>query len=121
MEIVREAGMPRGGGVIHCFTGDLAAACGFVELGFCISFSGILTFRNANALRAAVAVVPDDRVMVETDAPYLAPDPYRGKRNEPAFVVRTLEVLARIRGLEPDRLGAQIAANAARLFRLPPA
>ena len=121
MEIVREAGMPRGGGVIHCFTGDAAAARGFVQLGFCISFSGILTFRNANAIRAAAAAVPEDRVMVETDAPYLAPDPYRGKRNEPAFVVRTLEVLARIRGVEPDRLGAQIAANAARLFRLPQA
>ncbi|MFI5352689.1 MAG: TatD family hydrolase [Candidatus Binatales bacterium] len=121
IEIVREIGMSRAGGVIHCFTGDLAAAREFVELGFCISFSGILTFRNANALRAAVAAVPDDAVMVETDAPYLAPEPYRGKRNEPAFVVRTLEVLARIRGLEPDRLAAQIAANAARLFRLPPA
>ncbi len=121
MEIVREAGMPRAGGVIHCFTGDIEAARRFVELGFCISFSGILTFRNANALKAAVAAVPDDRVMVETDAPYLAPEPYRGKRNEPAFVVRTLEVLALLRGAEPGRLAAQIAANASRLFRLPPA
>jgi TatD DNase family protein len=119
LEIVREAGMPRAGGVIHCFTGDLAAAREFVAIGFCISFSGILTFRNADALQAAVAAVPDDRVMVETDAPYLAPEPYRGKRNEPAFVVRTLEVLARFRGLEPDNLAAQIAANAERLFCLP--
>jgi TatD DNase family protein len=117
-EIVREVGIPAAGGVIHCFTGDSGAARAFVALGFHISFSGIVTFRNANALRAAVAAVPDDRVMVETDAPYLAPEPYRGMRNEPAYVVRTLEVLAQLRGTAPDLLAAQITANAARLFHI---
>jgi TatD DNase family protein len=117
-EIVREDGMPARGGVIHCFTGDVAAAHEFVEMGFYISFSGIATFKNAGALRAAVSAVPDDRILVETDAPYLAPEPYRGKRNEPAYVVRTSEVLARARGIDPDRLADQISANASRLFRL---
>jgi len=121
MEIVGEVGMPRAGGVIHCFTGDIGAARGFVELGFYVSFSGIITFRNANAVRAAAAAVPDDAVMVETDAPYLAPEPLRGKRNEPAFVVRIAEVLAHLRGVATERLAAQAAANASRLFRLPPA
>ncbi|MGH7840091.1 MAG: TatD family hydrolase, partial [Candidatus Binataceae bacterium] len=81
-----------------------------------ISFSGILTFRNAATSRAAAIVVPNDRIMVETDAPYLAPEPYRGKRNEPAFVTRTLEVLAALRGVDPAALAATITANVARLF-----
>ncbi len=113
-----KSGCRRAGGVIHCFTGDSDAARAFVALGFHISFSGIVTFRNAGALRAAVAAVPDDRVMVETDAPYLAPEPYRGKRNEPAYVVRTLEVLAHLRGTDPGSLATQTTANASRLFHL---
>jgi TatD DNase family protein len=120
VEIVREVGIPPRGGVIHCFTGDAAAAREFVALGFHISFSGILTFRNAEKIRAAAPLVPDDRVMVETDAPYLAPEPYRGKRNEPAFVVKTFEALARVRGCDPATLSAQVVANTGRLFRLPP-
>jgi len=119
VEIVREAGIPRRGGVIHCFTGDADAAREFLALGFCISFSGIITFRNAAAIREAAAIVPDDRVMVETDAPYLAPEPYRGKRNEPAYVMRTLEVVANLRGVDATALGAQVIANASRVFRLP--
>jgi TatD DNase family protein len=118
-EIVAETGMPARGGVIHCFTGDRAAAERFLALGFHLSFSGILTFRNAGAIREAARTVPADRLMVETDAPYLAPEPYRGKRNEPAFVVRTLEMLAQIRGADAAELGERILANAARLFRLP--
>jgi TatD DNase family protein len=118
-EIVSEAGMPAAGGVIHCFTGDRAAAERFLALGFHISFSGILTFRNAGPIRDAARIIPDERVMVETDAPYLAPEPYRGKRNEPAFVVRTLEVLAQLRGADPEQLAERIVTNAARLFRLP--
>ena len=97
IEIVRETGIPSRGGVIHCFTGDINAAREFLELGFCISFSGIITFKNAAAIREAATIVPDDRVMVETDSPYLAPEPYRGKRNEPAYVTRTLEMLANLR------------------------
>ena len=116
--IVREVGMPSRGGVIHCFTGDTNAAREFVALGFHISFSGIVTFRNAREVREAAPTVPDDRVMVETDAPYLAPEPYRGKRNEPAYVRRTLEVLATLRGVEADRLATITSENARRLFGL---
>ena len=115
--IVREVGMPPRGGVIHCFTGDVAAAREFLAIGFHISFSGILTFKSAATVREAAAVVPDDRLLAETDAPYLAPEPYRGKRNEPAFVARTFEVLARVRNCDQDAMAAQIAANAARVFR----
>jgi TatD DNase family protein len=116
--IVRETGMPQRGGVIHCFTGDDAAARAFLALGFYISFSGIVTFRNAAQVREAARLVPDDRVMVETDAPYLAPEPYRGKRNEPAYVTRTLDVLARLRGVTVEALAAATTANACRLFAL---
>jgi TatD DNase family protein len=120
VEIVRETEIPPRGGVIHCFTGDGEAAREFIALGFCISFSGIITFRNSAPIREAASIVPDDRVMVETDAPYLAPEPYRGKRNEPAYVNRTLETLANLRRVEVDALGAGVIANAARVFRLPP-
>jgi TatD DNase family protein len=116
--IMREVGMPSRGGVIHCFTGNIEAARDFVALGFHISFSGIVTFRNAREIQEAAPIVPDDRVMVETDAPYLAPEPYRGKRNEPAYVRRTLEVLAALRGVEVDRLAKITSENARRLFRL---
>jgi TatD DNase family protein len=120
LEIVREVGMPAAGGVIHCFTGDAAAAREFLALGLNISFSGIATFKNAAPLRAVVPLVPDDRLMVETDAPYLAPEPYRGRRNEPAYLPRTLEVVAGERHQEPAALAAIVSANSARLFRLPP-
>jgi TatD DNase family protein len=120
VEIAREIGIPPRGGVIHCFTGDANAAREFLALGLCISFSGIITFKNSASVREAASIVPDDRVMVETDAPYLAPEPYRGVRNEPAYVTRTLEMLAKLRRVEAAALGAQVIANAARLFRLPP-
>jgi TatD DNase family protein len=116
--IVREVGLPPRGGVIHCFTGNTEAAREFVALGFHISFSGIVTFRNAREIQAAAPTVPDDRVMVETDAPYLAPEPYRGKRNEPAYVRRTLEVLAKLRGVDAERLATITSDNARKLFRL---
>lgn len=119
VEIVRESGMPPRGGVIHCFTGDAAAAREFLALGFYISFSGILTFKNAAVSREAARVVPEDRVLVETDAPYLAPEPYRGRVNEPAFVARTLEVLARVRAADLAALAGAICENAARLFGFP--
>src|SRR5580704_621777 len=119
VEIVRETGIPPRGGVIHCFTGDSNAAREFLALGFCISFSGIITFKNAATIRDAATIVPDDRVMVETDSPYLAPAPYRGKRNEPAYVTRTLEMLANLRCVDTTALGAQVMANASRVFGLP--
>ncbi len=116
--IVRETAMPPRGGVIHCFTGDAAAAREFLALGFHISFSGIVTFKSAATLREAVPIVPDNRLLAETDAPFLAPEPYRGRRNEPAFVARTFEVLARLRNVDCDSMAAQIAANANRLFQI---
>lgn len=119
LAIMREVGIPKRGGVIHCFTGDTAAARDFLALGLHISFSGILTFKNAMTVRDAARIVPDNRVLVETDAPYLAPEPYRGKRNEPAYVTRTLEVLARVRGVDAAALAATIGVNAARLFGFP--
>jgi TatD DNase family protein len=118
-EIVREAGLPPAGGMIHCFTGDADAAREFVELGFYVSFSGILTFRKADALRAAARLVPEDRLLIETDAPYLAPEPYRGRSNEPAYVRRTFEAMVALRGADASALAARICDNAARLFRLP--
>ncbi len=115
-EIVREVGLPAKGGVIHCFGADRTAAEQFLELGFYLSFSGILTFRNSDELRAAARVVPAERVLVETDAPYLAPEPVRGRRNEPAYVRYTLEKLAEIRGDAVEDLAAAIVRNASALF-----
>jgi len=120
LEIVREVGVPPAGGVIHCFTGGAEAARAFLTLGFHISFSGIVTFKNAAALRAVVPLVPDARLLVETDAPYLAPEPFRGRRNEPAYLPRTLEAVAQLRSQEPAALATIVTANSIRLFRLPP-
>jgi TatD DNase family protein len=116
--IVGETGMPRAGVQIHCFTGDALAAERFVALGFYLSFSGIVTFKNAVSLREAVRVVPESRILIETDSPYLAPEPNRGKRNEPAFVTLTLAALARAREVDESRLSEAIFENASRLFRL---
>ena len=116
LAILTEDGVPRASGVFHCFTGDVAMAERAVELGFHVSFSGIVTFRAAGAVRAAALVVPEDRLLVETDAPYLAPVPHRGKRNEPAWVGRVVEILAEVRGVTPDALGARTAAAFEGLF-----
>jgi TatD DNase family protein len=107
-------------GVLHCFTAGRALALAGIRLGFYISFSGILTFKKSDELRAIAAEVPLDRLLVETDAPYLAPVPRRGRRNEPAFVVHTAAELARVRGLSPAEMARITSQNAARLFtRLP--
>jgi TatD DNase family protein len=103
-------------GVLHCFTGDAAFARRLLESGFMISFSGIVTFRNADALRDVATSIPADRLLIETDSPYLAPVPHRGKRNEPALVREVADALARVRGESPDALAAQTTANAHRLF-----
>jgi TatD DNase family protein len=105
------------GGVIHSFSGGLDEARRYLDLGLYLSFSGILTFKNAEALRQAAAYAPLDRILVETDAPYLAPVPLRGRRNEPAFLPHTLQVLAEIRGVEAALLDAATEANTRRLFR----
>lgn len=103
-------------GAIHCFTGTPKLARAALELGFFISISGIATFKKASDLRATIAEVPLDRLLVETDAPYLAPQPVRGKRNEPAFVVHTAAMLAELKGVAPDRLAEATTANFFRLF-----
>jgi TatD DNase family protein len=103
-------------GVLHCFTGSRALAEAALALGFYISISGIVTFRNAEDLRAIVRDLPLDRLLVETDAPYLAPVPYRGKRNEPAFVAATAAFVAELKGIEPEALAATTTENFFRLF-----
>jgi TatD DNase family protein len=102
--------------VLHCFTGGRDLARRAVALGHFISFTGILTFKNSEDLRAIAAELPEDRILVETDAPYLAPGKYRGKRNEPAFVVETAKVLADVRGVSLDAIATQSTANFYRLF-----
>lgn len=107
--------------VLHCFTSSAALARVGLELGLTISFSGVLTFKGSDDLRAIAATVPLDRLLVETDAPFLAPVPHRGKRNEPAYVIETAKVLAAVKGIEPERLAAATTANVQRLFnKLPP-
>jgi TatD DNase family protein len=103
-------------GVLHCFTGDLALARAALDLGFYISFSGIVSFPNSAALRAVAAQVPEDRLLVETDSPYLAPVPLRGKRNEPAFVVHVAEALAVARRTTAQAIVERTAANFQALF-----
>lgn len=103
-------------GLIHCFTGTQALADAALDLGFCISVSGIATFRKSDELRAVLRSVPLDRLLVETDAPYLAPMPHRGKRNEPAFVVNTAAMLAELKGVLPDMLADATTQNFFRLF-----
>ena len=102
--------------VLHCFTGGADLAARALALGLYISFSGVLTFKNSEALRAVAAETPPDRVLVETDAPYLAPVPMRGKRNEPAFVRNTAKVLAEVKGVSEAEIAAITTANFFRLF-----
>jgi TatD DNase family protein len=102
--------------VLHCFTGGRDLAFTAVELGHYVSFTGILTFKNSDALREIAAALPAERILVETDAPYLAPLPYRGKRNEPAYVAETAKVLAEVRGVSPNEIARQTTENFFRLF-----
>jgi TatD DNase family protein len=102
--------------ILHCFSSGAELAQVGVALGFYVSFSGILTFRNSDELRAIAAAVPRDRLLVETDAPYLAPMPHRGKRNEPAYVAHTAAVLAKLHGVSADEMAAITTANALRCF-----
>lgn len=106
-------------GVLHCFTGDRPFAGKLLDLGLYISFSGIVTFRNADALREIARYIPDDRLLIETDAPYLAPAPHRGRTNEPAFVVQVAETLAEVRDTSLEHMAEVTTKNAIRLFHLP--
>jgi TatD DNase family protein len=103
-------------GVLHCFTGSQGLAEIALALGFYISISGIVTFKNATELRAIVRDLPLDRLLVETDSPYLAPVPYRGRRNEPGFIAATAAAVAALKGLEPQALAAATTTNFFRLF-----
>ena len=107
--------------VLHCYTGGRDLAMKAIDLGLMISFTGILTFKKSQTLRDLAAELPADRVMVETDSPYLAPGKYRGKRNEPAYVVETAKVLAEIRGVSLDEIARQTTENFFRLFGKVPA
>jgi len=105
-------------GVLHCFSGDWPLAKKLLDLGLYISISGIVTFKNAAALQEVAAKVPLDRLLVETDGPFLAPHPYRGKRNEPAWLVKTAEHIAGLRGMPLSELVAATAANTRGLFAI---
>lgn len=108
-------------GLLHCFTASSALAEAALSLGLFISFSGVLTFKNSETLRDIARTVPMDRLLVETDAPFLAPVPYRGKRNEPAFVAATAKTLAEVKGVSLETIAEETSANALRLFnKMPP-
>jgi len=112
--ILREEGVRHG--VIHCFTGDTDAARKYLDLGFHISLSGVVTYKKTEALQDAVRFAPLERLLVETDSPYLAPIPYRGKKNEPSYVIETARKVAELKGASLDEVAAMTTATAAKLF-----
>ncbi len=116
--MVAEAGVAGVRGVLHCYTGSHALAEAALAVGWYVSFSGIVTFKKWED-DALIRLVPADRILAESDSPYLAPVPHRGKRNEPAWVSFTVARIAAARGTEPQEVGELVAANAAKLFRLP--
>jgi TatD DNase family protein len=119
LRILREEGAEAPGGVFHCFTETAAVARAALDLGFLISFSGILTFKTATELREVARMVPIDRCLIETDSPYLAPVPYRGKTNSPAHVAFVARQLADIKGLPVEEIAVRTTANFERLFGIP--
>jgi TatD DNase family protein len=116
LRIMREEQAGEAGGVMHCFTESLAVAEAAIELGFYISFSGIVTFKNAAALREVAAAIPLERMLIETDSPYLAPVPHRGQTNQPGYVKHVAEEIAHVRGITPEAVGAATSENFFRLF-----
>jgi len=118
--IMRDEGADDAGGVMHCFTETAEVARAALDLGFHISFSGIVTFRNAKALKEVARMVPLDRMLIETDAPYLAPVPHRGARNEPAYVPFVAAEIAALRGISVVEVAAATSANFFRLFNIDP-
>jgi len=117
--LLREEGIPAAGGVIHCFTGDWAAARTYLDLGLHISVAGIVTFKAAGAIRDAVRRIPRERLLVETDSPFLAPVPFRGRRNEPAHVIHVAAKVAELWGVRAGEVAEVTTGNAVRFFRLP--
>jgi len=118
LRLVKQDGIGPAGGIMHCFSGDASLVREFVTLGFFISVPGVITFPNAKKLVEAAREVPQNRLLVETDCPFLTPAPHRGKRNEPAFVRFTAEALARCRDETLAELAAATTRNAARVFGL---
>ncbi len=116
LRIMREEQAGEAGGVMHCFTESLAVAEAAIAMGFYISFSGIVTFKNAVALREIAAALPLEHMLIETDAPYLAPVPHRGQTNQPGFVKHVAEEIARVRGMTPEAVGDITTRNFFRLF-----
>lgn len=117
LTILKEEGAQAVGGVMHCFTETWEVARDALDLGFHISFSGIVTFKNALAIKEVARKTPLDRILLETDSPYLAPVPYRGKPNEPAYVRHVAEEVARLRGLSPEQVGEATTTNFFNLFK----
>lgn len=117
--ILKEENAADVGGVFHCFSGDARLAKDALDLGFLLSFSGVITFQNATMLRDLVKTVPMDRVLVETDSPYLTPAPHRGQRNEPAHVRLVAEKIAAIQGMTTDQVAELTSQNARRVFKIP--
>jgi len=117
-DVLESEGIPEAGGVIHCFTGNRARAERYLALGLYLSVAGVVTFKTADDLREAVRHAPRDRVLVETDCPFLAPIPFRGKRNEPAHVAHTAAKVAELWGISPAEVAELTTANTRRLFRL---
>lgn len=117
LRIMREENAHKVGGVMHCFTESLDVALQAIELGFYISFSGIVTFKNAVAIKEVAKQVPLNRMLVETDSPYLAPIPYRGKTNQPSYVRKVAEEIATLRGITVDEVAAATTENFFRLFK----
>lgn len=118
LRIMQEENAGEIGGVMHCFTESLEVANAAIALGFCISFSGILTFKNATSIKEVAQYIPLDKILIETDSPYLAPTPHRGKTNQPAFVKHVAEEIARLRNISMDEVGAATSQNFNRLFKL---
>jgi TatD DNase family protein len=118
MRILREDWLP-GTGILHCFTGTAEQALEAVELGFYLGLGGVLTFPKSESVRQAAKAVPVDKLLLETDAPYLAPIPHRGKRNEPAYAALTAAKLAEVRGCSIEEIARQTTSNFETLFRLP--
>jgi TatD DNase family protein len=118
LKILRQHDCGGRGGILHCFTGSLMMAEECIEMGFMVSFSGILTFPKAQGIRNVARGIPLERLLIETDSPYLAPVPYRGKRNEPAYVVETARALAELRGLGINQIAELTTENYRRFFRM---
>ncbi|MFT8211302.1 MAG: metal-dependent hydrolase [Symbiopectobacterium sp.] len=118
LDILKQEGVERCGGVLHCFTEDIATVRTLLDMGFYISFSGIVTFHNADELRDVARFVPLDRLLVETDSPWLAPVPFRGKENQPAYVRDVAEYLAVLKGVDIAQMAAATTENFSRLFHI---